>query len=160
MLVKRLPGWLVPSAITDITQLLFGMKPAARLNVGDNASDLRRWARRRGLFTSSDTDGYVALSRNPLTARRVIDLDRRPGRHTQALGILLGYPRCCSRAAARGGDERIDDQHAALAARRFYGRFHVIDPSGYADGTSLVSHVPCSTSCVASLSLAVRRRQC
>ena len=158
--MEPLLGWLSPSAITDIVQLLAGRKPAVRLSVGTRAPELRRWARRLGLFTSSDPDGYAALSRDPSTARRVIDLDRRPGRHTQALGALLGYPRCCSRAAARGGDEGIDEWHAAVAAKRFHGRFHAIDPAGYAAGTSLVSHVPCSPRCVASLSLVTRVGRC
>lgn len=155
-----LPSWLSPSAITDISHLLTGTKPAVRLSVGSHALDLRRWARRLGLYTSCDADGYASLSRAPSISRRVIDLDRRPGRHTQALGILLGYPRCCSRAAARGGDENIDHWHEEIAARRFHGQFRAINPAGYAAGKSLVSHVPCSHRCVASLSLARRAGRC
>jgi len=153
--VVYLPGWLPPSAVIDVTLVLRGHKPAARITVGPRGGDLRRWARRHGLFTSIDADGFAAISRNPATARRVIDLDRRPGRHTLALGTMLGYPPCCSRAAARVGDEGIDQLHAAMAKRRFHGRFRAINPSGYADGSARISHVPCSTCCQPSLRMAM-----
>lgn len=154
-----MPKWLPPSACADLKRLLAGAKPAVRLYAGVNVLDLRHWARRQGLFISTDIDGYAAVSRLPWTARRVIDLDRRPGRHTMALGTLLGYPSCCSRAAARVGDEGIDRRHEVLVARRFHGRFQSINPRGYTEGTSLVSHVPCSPTCAASLSL-TRQEPC
>lgn len=150
-----LPGWLTPSAVTDVSLLLRGHKPAARLSVGPRGGDLRRWARRQGLFMSVDVDGFAAISRDPATARRVIDLDRRPGRHTLALGTMLGYPLCCSRAAARVGDEGIDRRHAVITRRRFHGRFREIDPSGYLNGSSRISHVPCSHRCLPSLKMAL-----
>lgn len=158
--MHAVPDWLPRSAITDIVQLTCNTKPAVRLRVGDRGGELRRWARRLGFFTSVDTDGYAALSRNPSVARRVIDLDRRPGRHTLALGTLLGYPPCCSRAAARAGDEGIDRLHQAVSARRFHGQFRLIDPSRYFDGRSITSHVPCSHRCTASLALAMRTEKC
>lgn len=155
-----LPGWLPPSAVTDVTLVLRGHKPAARVSVGPRGCDLRRWARRHGLFTSIDVDGFAAISRDPATARRVIDLDRRPGRHTLALGKMLGYPSCCSRAAARVGDEGIDCWHSAIATRRFHGNFRAINPSGYLDGSSRISHVPCSHRCLPSLRLVLLAQGC
>jgi len=154
------PNWLTPSAITDIAQLLGGQKPSVRIYVGNYKVQLRRWARRLGLFTSTDADGYAAISPSPSTARRIIDLDRRPGRHTFALGVMFGYPRCCSRAAARVGDEGIDRWHKVLSARRFQGHFRAIDPSEYSNGSARISHVPCSHRCIASLSQAKRLRKC
>lgn len=158
--MAHLPGWLPLSAITDITLVLRGHKPAARVSVGSRGGELRRWARRQGLFTSVDADGFAAISRDPATARRVINLDRRPGRHTLALGTMLGYPPCCSRAAAHVGDEGIDRRNADIAARRFHGRFRAIDPGGYADGSSRISHVPCSPRCLPSLRMALHPKGC
>jgi hypothetical protein len=158
--VVPLPGWLPPSAVTDVTLVLHGHKPAARVSVGGRGGELRRWARRHGLFTSVDADGFAAISRDPATARRAIDLDRRPGRHTLALGTMLGYPPCCSRAAARVGDEGIDRRHEAITTRRFHGRFRAIDPSGYLEGGSRISHVPCSPRCLPSLRMALRPQGC
>jgi hypothetical protein len=70
--------------------------------------------------------------------------------------VMLGYPRCCSRAAARHGDEGIDARQAAMASQRFLGRFAAINPSGYSSGEASVSHVPCSHRCAASLRLVAR----
>ena len=157
---RGLPQWLVPSAKPELVQVLNGTKPAARLYVGSRTGDMRRWARRLGLFASTDRDGYVVLSRKSAASRRILELDRRPGRHTLALGMFLGYPRCCSRAAARCGDEGIDAMHDKIAARRFHGRFEMINPAAYRQGGTILSHVPCSHRCVASLSLAARAGRC
>lgn len=156
----RIPDWMPASATTDIGQLLHGMKPAVRIYIGNRRIELRRWGRRLGLFASIDADGYAAVSRRPSTARRVINLDRRPGRHTLALGIMLGYPPCCSRAAARVGDEGIDCRQRKVSAQRFHGRFNKINPRGYSCGISLVSHVPCSHRCASSLGLAMGIETC
>jgi len=158
--MRALPPWLSASAGTDLTQLLAGAKPAARLVAGCRTRDTRRWARRHGLFASFDRAGYIVLSRNAATARRVLQLDGRPGRHTAGLGVLLGYPRCCCRAAARVGDEGIDRLHSRLAKRRFPGCFKLIDPSCYQVGGSVLSHVPCSPVCRASLAIARRIVRC
>lgn len=156
----RAPDWLPLSARTDLDQLRFGVRPAVRLLVGRRGSELRRWARRNGYFAAADRDGYVALSRRPSLARIVLRVDSRPGRHTVALGMLLGYPSCCSRAAARVGDEGIDRWHAAIAGRRFIGPYRLTNPDGYALGRALNSHVPCSGRCTASLSMALRTASC
>ena len=121
---------------------------------------MRRWARRHGLFSSTDGSGYVVLSPSGSTSRRAIDLDGRPGRHTLALGRMLGYPDCCSRAAARLGDEGIDALAASIGSRRFHGRFRAIDPSGYRQGRARLSHVPCSHRCPMSLKLAMQCPRC
>lgn len=142
------------SAATDLHLLMRGLKPAARLLVGDNRNEIRRWARRQGLFASTDRDGYAVLSRSGSAARRVLEIDRRPGPHAIALGRLLGYPECCARAAARVGEDGIDGFCEAIAARRFRGRFRPIDPGAYLSGGALISHVPCSHTCDASASLA------
>lgn len=137
-----------------------GLKPATRIHVGRKRAEIRRWARRQGLFASADLDGYAVLSRSGLAARRALEVDRRPGRHTIALGRMLGYPDCCSRAAAHTGDEGIDAMAEAVAARRFRGRFGLIDPGTYLAGSALISHVPCSHVCEASAALAARRAAC
>lgn len=155
-----LPPWLPPSAATDIGLLVDGLKPAVRIHVGDNRIEMRRWARRLGLFTSTDRDGYAVLSRSGAASRRALDIDRRPGRHTIALGRMLGYPECCNRAAARVGDEGIDALCDDIAARRFRGRFRAIDPGAYAAGRAAISHVPCSHTCNASAIMAERRVGC
>ena len=159
-MIDGIPTWLPKSAATDLSMLVLGMKPAVRLRVGTRRTEIRRWSRRHGLFACSDRDGYVVLSRSAMTARRTLDLDRRPGRHTVALGVMLGYPGCCSRAAARVGDEGIDALHARAVLRPYRGRFALISPERYLDGGALLSHVPCSNVCRASLALAAQHIRC
>ena len=152
------PDWLPASARVDLTLLKTGLKPAARIYVGTRAKDLRRWGRRHGYYVSSDCDGYAVLSRLASVARRTLEIDRRPGRHTAALGHWLGYPSCCNRAAARVGDEGIDEYQRLLVGRRFRGNFALIDPSGYITGRALLAHVPCSNFCAFSLKIARGRK--
>lgn len=156
----RAPDWLPVSARTDLRQLRFGVRPTIRLVAGHRVPDLRRWARRNGYFAAGDRDGYVVLSRQPSLARIALRVDRRPGRHTIALGLLLGYPPCCSRAAARVGDEGIDHWHTAIAGGRFIGLYKLTNPYGYTFGSALNSHVPCSRRCAASLLMALRTTSC
>lgn len=154
------PSWLSPSVAVDVMLLLAGVKPAIRVESHGRRLELRRWARRHGLFASFDQEGFVALSRSASHSRRVIDVDGRPGRHTLLLGTLLGYPACCGRAAARVGDEGIDELAERIAGRRFIGRFRRIDPVAYRVGSAAISHVPCSSRCEASLALAGGTRRC
>lgn len=117
-------------------------------------AELRRWARRAGLYVAVDGDGFFALSSHAGSARRVLRIDARPGRHLIALGLALGYPICCCRAAARRKEEGLDAWAEAMSSRRFIGLFRLIQPIGYLTGRSSISHVPCSPRCAASLRMA------
>lgn len=131
-----------------------GKREVIRIHIGPYRDEARRWFRSLGFFISSDNAGYAAISRHPSLARRVLEVDSRPGRHTAQLGQLLGYPACCARAAARVGDEGIDQLADDLLKRRFRGRYRAIDPKSYLYGGSLLSHVPCTPWCRVSLNLA------
>ena len=101
---------------------------------------------------ATDED-YCVLARTAETAQLVLDLDAAPGRHTRELGVALGYPACCAAAAAQYGDEGLDDWARVQAARMPDGLLHI---EGYARGDALVSHIPCSIDCAASLQQAAR----
>lgn len=148
-----LPSWMRPSAEVDLAQLLRSIRPAMRSQVAGrlNRLEVRAWARRTGLFAVFDKDGFFSLSKSASSARRVLRIDARPGRHTAALGRALGYPPCCCLAAARRRDEGLDEWARAMSSRRFVGLFRLIDPNGYVAGSSNISHVPCSPCCSASL---------
>ena len=148
-------GWMRPSAQVDLAQLRRSLRPVVRseLEPGADRLKVRQWARRQGLYLSLDRDGFFALSPIAVAARRVLRIDARPGRHAIALGRALGYPACCSREAARRGEENIDAWSGAMSRRRFFGRFRAIGPGDYAAGGGYISHVPCSHRCAASLRL-------
>jgi hypothetical protein len=150
------PAWLRASAQVDLAQLRRSIRPVMRSQVTGrlDRTELRRWARRAGLYAAMDGEGFFALSRHAGSARRVLRMDARPGRHLVALGRALGYPICCCRAAARCKEEGLDSWSEAIASRRFIGLFRLIQPRDYLTGRSSISHVPCSPRCAASLRMA------
>lgn len=152
-----MPEWLKPSACVDLAQVLAGARKTLRteLQGAVTTETVRRWARGLGLFVSVDVDGFIALSRQPGAARRLLALDRSLGDHTRELGRLLGYPPCCCRAAALVGEASIDEWEQRATQRQYFGRFKAIDPKGYREGRSRISHIPCSACCGASLVLAL-----
>lgn len=154
-----LPNWLKASARVDLALVLSGAREMMRTELSRpvSAAEVGRWARFRGLYASCDPAGFVALGQRPGVGRRLLALDAAPGDHVHALGRMLGYPTCCCRAARAQGEAEID--RWAARPRRFLGRFQAIDPSGYLHGNALVSHVPCSAQCRASLALAARVRR-
>lgn len=151
-----LPQWLPLSAQVDLRQLVTGIRRVVRLQRVQHASDqeMRRFARRRGWFIVFDEVGFLVLSASPAAARRVMRLDRSPGMHTHALGLALGYPPCCCRAASRYGDAALDEWARALSSRMFVGGFAATSPTGYRTGQTAISHIPCSSRCEKSGAMA------
>lgn len=148
-----IPNWLKRSARVDLALLLVGVRPAIRTEiVGPVKSEIiRRWARSFGWFVAFDDDQYIAISPVSGLPHRVLAIDREQAPHALRLGLALGYPPCCCRAAHRIGEQNLDQWSATIVKRGFIGRFKLIDPSGYSKGISLISHIPCSPYCVASL---------
>jgi hypothetical protein len=149
-----LPHWLKRSARVDLLQLLAGVRPAIRTETVGFVEYvvIQRWARGFGWFVAFD-DPFIALSPIPGLSRQILAIDRQPAPHTLRLGLALGYPLCCCRAAERVGENNLDDWSATMGRRAFFGRFKLINPSGYGEGLSLISHIPCSPYCAASLRL-------
>lgn len=151
-----MPHWLKPSARLDLALVLARTRPVLRtdLRAPADLNAITKFARRYGLFAAMDRDGFVALSRRPGLGRRLLAIDATPDEHVVLLGRLLGYPPCCCRAARRVGEGELDAW--AAQPRRHIGNFKLIDPVGYGDGDGLISHIPCSAACHASLKIARR----
>lgn len=113
-----------------------------------------RWIRRQGLACVVDDQGFVVIARNAFRARRTMAIDRSEGNHTRALGLALGYPRCCCREAARRGDGQLDQWAAAYSHTGLSGLSRMLDPARYAEGKSMLSHIPCGPRCTRSLQMA------
>ena len=161
MKLSDIPAGLPASFRTDLAQLDAGVRPAIRSELrACPARVLQAWARRRRLFPAVDGDGFFAMARRPAEARRLLRIDRLARPHLVTLGRALGYPACCCLAAARRGEEHIDEWSAEISSETFIGAFKLINPDGYAEGRALLSHVPCSPRCLPSLrmALAVQRR--
>lgn len=155
------PLWMRPSARVDLAQLGGGVRPVIRSEfVGrPDLVRVRQWARRMGLYLVADKAGFFALGANSSTVRRTFRTDSRPGRHMVALGRLLGYPVCCCLVAARRLEEGLDAWAGSLSRRPFLGLFKLIRPGRYGAGRSLISHVPCSARCRASLVMALHLQE-
>ena len=154
-LPELLPIWFKASAGVDFAQLIAGVRPAIRteLMYPKSSEEVKRWVRQRGWFASIDVDNFIAISRMPGLNRRLLIIDRESSEHTYRLGLALGYPRCCCKAASHIGESNLDSWEEVLCRRQFIGSFQAIDPRNYHEGRSLISHIPCSTRCEESLKM-------
>lgn len=150
--------WLKPSAMVDLHQATLDLRPAFRTEIQGVISDAEvgRWARLRGLYFCRDRDNFVVFSKRPELVRRVLAIDQTAGEHTVWLGQWLGYPSCCARTARRVGETHLDAWSEQVSRRRHVGNFVRTMVSGYAAGRALISHIPCSPHCSASLRMATQ----
>ena len=156
MRLDDIPAGLPISFRTDLAQLIVGARGAIRSELRSvSARDLTAWARRSRFCAAVDRDGYFSVARSPAAARRVLRIDALPGPHVFILGRALGYPTCCCLAAARRGEDCLDEWSTETSSARFRGRFTLINPQGYGEGRALISHIPCSPRCLPSLRIAL-----
>jgi hypothetical protein len=147
-----------PSFAIDLAQLQAGVRFVARSQTragGADTSELRSWARHEGFFAAIDRKGFFTVSGSAALARTALRIDAWPGNHVVAFGSILDYPLCCCRAAARWGEERIDEWADQVSRRFFVGPFKLIKPETYVEGRGFISHVPCSPRCFPSLKMAL-----
>jgi len=154
---EALPSTLSLSSYTDFLLLLGGLKPTLRLHVPESRTreELDSWCARYGYASVSNGSGYVCVAGDVREALRVQELDDSREPHEYQLGVLLGYPQCCCKRAAAVGETNLDGWENGMAQQStFTGQFELIDPHGYSDGYSLISHIPCCAKCKPSLRVA------
>ncbi len=156
--LAALPRRLPASAAVDLLGVLADVKPAARVEAGALAPELVEWAALTGLAAATDPEGYVALARTHKVAAELLAIDRATGAHEYELGLMLGYPTCCSELIATIGEASIDARAATVARWSLDCAFRLIDIAGYKRGEALISHVPCHARCTPSLDLAAALR--
>lgn len=147
---------LYPSALVDFVLLFAGAKPVVRveLRARRGAAALASWCRHFGLHYAGDSDGFACISADENLPRRVLEMDRSVESHEADLGQALGYPSCCCQRVAQIGESQIDQYASQVAQWRFTGRYARINPAGYGNGLSLLSHLPCAVDCDRSLTIA------
>ncbi len=157
----KLPWNSLPlSARVDLLGLLSGVRPAIRLTHGfsdEVPETIAVWAVESGLGSASDDEHTVISAEGPY-ARLVLEWDRATVPHEGELGSLLGYPACCTQAIGAIGERHIDAAASRAAGWEFDGEFQLIDVAQYGEGLALLSHVPCSPRCQASLGQALAIR--
>lgn len=149
---------LAPSSYVDFLLLLGGLKPAVRLYVTEQRVQhaIKSWGEAHGYASASNQSGYIYIAKTLNDALRVQELDDSYEAHEYGLGLLFGYPQCCCRRAAEVGESKLDEWEETLSQDAAFRRKPncLIDPRGYSEGSSLISHIPCSAQCEASLSIA------
>ncbi len=153
-----LPFDLLPnSSYIDFLQFIACDKPAIRIHLQNQHSikKLVQWCFSHKYAIKVDIDRYACIARNISLVETILEVDQNPKPHEHILGLLLGYPECCSKFVARIGENNIDQLDKQVAYWTFSRKFRYIDPTHYLDGTSLICHVPCSNTCLASLDIAL-----
>lgn len=152
-------GWLdlpwaaLPASVrVDVLGILAYGKPAIRIPTGDRtvAERVAAVITAAGWSYASDEE-YLVAAPVPEVALHILDVDRSTKPHTLELGLLLGYPLCCARAAANAGEENIDRLAVRLGTDCDRERAPQLDPREYPAGTALVSYVACSPRCPSAL---------
>ncbi len=149
---------LAPSSYVDFLLLLGGLKPAIRLYVTEPRVQhaIRHWVEAYGYASASNQSGYIYVAKTQNYALRVKELDDSYEAHEYILGLLFGYPQCCCHRAAEVGESKLDEWEETLSQDADFrlDPNYLIDPRGYTEGSSLISHIPCSAHCEASLAIA------
>lgn len=144
------------SANIDIILMILGLKPAIRSKIKqpDNFKFIKDWCDEWSFSSYMDKDSYIYVARNASLVKQLIELDHLAQKREDKLGMLLGYPSCCCKKIAKIGEEHIDNYEQNLCQKNFKAFFRLINPQKYRKGTAFISHVPCSTTCFASLFIA------
>jgi hypothetical protein len=154
---ERLPQGLSPSAYVDFFLFIAGLKPSLRIFINDLnlINQINQWCNENSVFFLSNKDGYVCIAKNRDEVKILQATDDSIQPHEYKLGLLLGYPSCCCKKIAKIGEKNIDNWESLLIKKStFKGQFKLIDIAGYRNGSSLISHIPCSTECEKSLYIA------
>lgn len=157
--LRTLPLRLLrPSALVDFVLLLVCGKPAIRLVIDTEIGleSLKIWCLKSDFDFAADNDSFACIAVEAGFASHVLEIDQNSESHETELGRALGYPLCCCERVAFVGESKIDEYAAEVARWSFDGRYHRINPSGYRSGRALISHLPCSPFCDASLAIADR----
>lgn len=150
-----------PTAKVDLTLMLVGLKPAARISFEGDVPKNRKTKdgsshifHQHHMYTlQRDASLYIARSN---ICQLLFNADNSGEAHEQVFGTLLGYPLCCVKSIAVQGEQNIDNTDKiflkTLDSNLLEHRF--LNTSYYTQGYALVSHVPCQAGCKASLKMA------
>jgi len=150
-------GVLPLSTNVDVILLLLGLKESLRVIVPNGRAYtelLDLWTSEFKLCYQIVSGDFVYIATSDRKLVEVANFDQSLLPHEMELGRLLGYPDCCSSKVAQVGEDGIDSFETWLVAQPFLGEFKLINPLGYTKGRAFISHVPCSTTCEASLIIA------
>lgn len=151
---ENLPTTLKPSDYVDFLLFFLREKPCIRLGVNQESvyEEMAQWCKENNLICIVSHAGLMYISKLKILAWLAKIVDDSIVDHTFLFGKILGYPVCCSKKIASIGERRIDEYEKILVQNEsFDAPYHITNPQGYVYGYSLISHVPCCTTCKKSL---------
>jgi len=156
---EELAPFFPKSANVDMLLFSLGEKHCMRTKIeveGNIISLLELWCQNYNCHFRIDQEQYIYIARDHKLLEAAIALDHSPKAHALSLGRLLGYPECCCQMIESLGEEGIDPFEETYKLQEFTEPFQIINPVRYREGFAYISHVPCSTCCVASYKIARR----
>lgn len=156
---ESLPQTLKPSDYVDFLLFFIGEKSCVRLGFNEDCiyKDMIRWCKDNRLSYVVSKAGFMYISKRQPLAWFAKIVDDSTLNHTFLFGKILRYPTCCSKKVASIGECGIDEYEKSLIQNNvFQFPYHIINPEGYVNGYSLISHIPCCVSCKKSLKIAIK----
>ena len=157
-----LPSGLKKSDYVDMLLLINGDKPCARLGQNNHEvyEKINCWCKKNKYYGFVSNANLFYVSKFRVLAKITQLMDDSSFNHTFILGLLLGYPVCCCKKIADVKEENIDTfEEQFINSGIFEKPYDIISPEGYRQGTSLISHIPCSCTCRKSLKIAAHSLQ-
>lgn len=154
---EDLPEELNNSSYVDFLLFLAKLKPSLRIKLNDECiqDKLKMWCINNHFKFVTNEDNYFYIARDKYSVDQLKRIDDSYDPHEFEFGRLLGYPICCCQKIAVVGEVYIDEWEAIFVKEsHFEGRYEIINPKGYSEGYSLISHIPCSPKCMPSLKIA------
>lgn len=158
---SHLPDNLKKSDYVDFLIFLNGDKPCIR--IGNNCDkvykEIIKWCKKYKYHYRLSDYGLMYIFRRRIIGLLAQRADDSVLPHTIIFGLLLGYPFCCCRKIKRIGEKNIDSYERFIKNSKkvkFVAPYDKIKPHSYLEGTSFISHIPCSPCCRKSLRIAER----
>lgn len=144
-------AYLPESFKVDFSLLLLNLKPSVRF-VARVDFYLEMLQQIMSSYCIALVNNSVYISRTKNVLDRIIISDHKLTPHEKELGYLLGYPSCCCEKVESIGEYNIDLYETQFV--KTVERKSLLDISHYKEGIALLSHIPCSLKCNASLKMA------
>ncbi len=153
---NSLPTSLKNNDYIDMLLFLIHLKPNVRLgkNYATAYNDMKKWCKKYSYKYIISSSGYMYISRQFVSAKMTQLVDDSLLEHSELLGMLLGYPKCCRKKIKEVGEQNIDEFENQLCSNGFNKPYHLINSCSYTKGYALISHVPCCNNCNESLKIA------
>lgn len=151
--------YFVPSIKVDFISFFSGTKRVIRSKLKSKSVPCLAVLKNFNIHFIIDELGYIFFSMDLNCLEGAVQADLSLTPHEEELGTLLGYPLCCSRKIKLIGENNIDAYGRIFCNDlKLRGTNLYLDVSHYQEGIALISHIPCSYTCVESMTHAHKNK--